>query len=159
MMDTSEKAASAVSAEYEDDKIAVGCEKINVELRNHQQRYRDFLEVQHLVKMVTIEPVIEFDEDGIISKIHALDPCMVWLGYDLRKSRLPEPPLEKVRNLYWELGTRGFTVVLKTIRKAWWEELNPSHRPQGICGRISVSDIGSRSSKPGNQQSNNIIEA
>jgi len=117
------------------------------------QRYRDFLQVQHPVKMVTIEPVIEFDEEVMIAWIQALDPCMAWLGYDSRKNHLPEPPLEKVKNLYWELGKRGFTVVLKTIRKAWWEELNPSDRPQIICGRTSVADTGSRPSAPANQRS------
>jgi len=93
------------------------------------QRYRDFLEVQHPVKMVTIEPVIDFDENIMIDWIQNLDPCMIWLGYDSRKNHLPEPPLEKVKSLYWELGQRGFTVVLKTIRKAWWEKLNRSEQP------------------------------
>jgi hypothetical protein len=90
------------------------------------RRYRDFLEVQHPVKMATIEPVIEFDEDVMIAWILAIDPCLVWLGYDSRRNHLPEPPLEKVRSLYWELEIRGFTIVLKTIRKAWWEESKAS---------------------------------
>jgi hypothetical protein len=46
---------------------------------------------------------------------------MVWLGYDSGKNKLPEPKLEKVRSLHWELAKRGFVVVLKTIRKAWCE--------------------------------------
>jgi hypothetical protein len=44
---------------------------------------------------------------------------MVWLGYDSGKNELPEPKLEKVKSLHWELAKRGFVVVLKTIREAW----------------------------------------
>jgi len=85
------------------------------------QRYRDFLNVRHQVKMVTIEPVLDFDPDVLIDWITDINPCLIWLGYDSGKNGLPEPPLDKVRMLHWELSCRGFTVVLKTIRKAWWE--------------------------------------
>lgn len=85
------------------------------------RRYRDFLEVKHPLKMVTIEPVIDFDLNVKVSWMENINPCMVWIGYDSRNSHLPEPKLEKVKTLYWELGRRGFTVVLKKIRKAWWE--------------------------------------
>jgi hypothetical protein len=47
---------------------------------------------------------------------------MVWLGYDSGKNKLPEPELEKVKNLHWELAKKGFVVILKTIRKAWHEK-------------------------------------
>jgi len=89
------------------------------------QRYRDFLEVKHDLKMVTMEPIIDFDIDVMLSWLENINPCMVWLGYDSRKHHLPEPKLEKVKNLYWELGSRGFTVILKTIRKAWYENESP----------------------------------
>jgi hypothetical protein len=96
------------------------------------QRYRDFLEVKHPVKMVTIEPVMDFDLDVMVAWMENVNPCMVWLGYDSRKSRLPEPELEKVKRLYWELGMHGFTVVLKKIRKAWWEEANQSNQAERV---------------------------
>jgi len=85
------------------------------------QRYRDFLDVHHPIKMVTIEPVQEFDRDVLVEWMSNINPSLIWIGYDSRKSRLPEPPLAKVQDLYWELGSRGFNVVLKTIRKACWE--------------------------------------
>ena len=72
--------------------------------------------------MVTIEPVLDFDMNVMTRWIENINPCMVWLGYDSREHHLPEPKLEKVKNLYWELGRRGFTVILKKIRKAWNEE-------------------------------------
>ena len=85
------------------------------------QRYKDFLEVRHDLKMVTIEPVMDFDMDVMVDWIEKINPCMVWLGYDSGKNRLPEPNLEKVKSLHWELAKRGFTVIIKTIRKAWSE--------------------------------------
>ena len=85
------------------------------------RRYRDFLDVRHPIKMVTIEPVLDFDSDVLIDWIANIHPCLIWLGYDSRKNCLPEPSLANVQDLYWRLGSRGFNVVLKTIRKAWWE--------------------------------------
>jgi len=43
---------------------------------------------------------------------------MVWLGYDSQKNGLPEPELEKVKELHWERSKAGFVVILKTIRDA-----------------------------------------
>jgi hypothetical protein len=100
-------------------------------------RYRDFLEVKHPVKMVTIEPVMDFDLDVMTAWMENINPCMVWLGYDSRKSHLPEPDLEKVKRLYWELGVRGFTVALKKIRKAWWEQANEMKQADNTDARKS----------------------
>jgi len=86
------------------------------------RRYKDFLEVKHLPKMITIEPAMSFDLDVMVNWIENINPCMVWLGYDSGKNRLLEPKLEKVKDLYWQLGRRGFTVILKKIRKVWNEE-------------------------------------
>lgn len=94
------------------------------------KRYEDFVKVAHPTKMVTIEPVVDFDLEMMVEWIERINPCMVWLGYDSRKTRLPEPPLDKVKRLYWELGKRGFTVMLKTIRKAWWEQAGLPHPEQ-----------------------------
>lgn len=80
------------------------------------KRYEDFMEIKHPMKMVTIEPVMDFDLDIIVKWIKEINPCMVWLGYDSGKDNLPEPPLEKAKELYWELGRSGFTTILKTIR-------------------------------------------
>ena len=71
--------------------------------------------------MVTIEPVMDFDLNVMIDWVESINPCMVWLGYDSGKNKLPEPELEKVKSLHWQLSKKGFVVVLKTIRKAWCE--------------------------------------
>ena len=66
--------------------------------------------------MVTIEPVIEFDLDTMVTWIKNINPVMVWIGYDSKKNKLPEPDVEKVKELYWELGKQSFTVILKKIK-------------------------------------------
>jgi hypothetical protein len=85
------------------------------------QRYNNFLKVIHPLKMVTIEPVMDFDPDVMTEWIKNINPCMVWLGYDSRKNKLPEPGLEKVESLHRRLAKKGFVVILKTMRKAWCE--------------------------------------
>jgi len=95
---------------YEKAKVAPGAPLPS-------KRYEDFLKVKHELKMVTVEPVIEFDLDILVGWISKINPVMVWLGYDSRKSNLPEPELTKVTSLYWELGKAGYIVILKHIRE------------------------------------------
>lgn len=85
------------------------------------KRYKDLLGVNHPYKMVTCEPVIDFDVDVMVAWIKNINPIMVWLGCDSKMNYLPEPELRKVKLLHWKLSTQGFTVILKTIRKAWWQ--------------------------------------
>lgn len=82
------------------------------------RRYADFLTVEHTPKMVTVEPVMDFDLGVMLQWITEIDPVMVWLGYDSKKAKLTEPALEKVQRLHWELASRKITVMLKTIREA-----------------------------------------
>lgn len=82
------------------------------------QRYKDFLKIKHPLKMVTIEPVMDFDLDVIVEWMKNIKPCMIWLGYDSKKCHLPEPELEKLKELHWELSKAGFVVILKNVRNA-----------------------------------------
>lgn len=78
-------------------------------------RLSDFRIIKHKRKMITVEPVIDFDVDIFSSRIKEANPCMVWLGFDSKKNNLPEPPLEKVKQLHWELSKLGIPVILKKI--------------------------------------------
>jgi hypothetical protein len=82
------------------------------------QRYAVFRDLVFKHKMVTVEPVLDVDLDVMIRWIEEINPCMIWLGYDSRNTGLREPESAKVRDLHWELGKRGFVVILKTIREA-----------------------------------------
>ncbi len=74
------------------------------------QRYRDFRKVKHPLKMVTIEPVMDFDLEVMLKWMQDIKPVMIWLGYDSKKCHLLEPELEKVRELHWQLSRAGFVV-------------------------------------------------
>jgi hypothetical protein len=73
--------------------------------------------LDHPLKMVTVEPVMDFDVAVMVRWIKTIRPVLVWIGYDSRRCNLVEPPLEKVKALHWELSKLGFPVLLKKIRE------------------------------------------
>jgi len=60
-------------------------------------------------KMVSIEPIMDFDLGILVKWIRDIKPEFVSIGADSKKHNLPEPPWEKVRELITELKT--FTKV------------------------------------------------
>lgn len=80
-------------------------------------RYKDLATIKHSYKMLTFEPIIDFDIDILLHQTQEINPCMVWLGYDTKKNNLPEPPLEKVKELHWELSKMGIPVILKNVSR------------------------------------------
>jgi len=48
-------------------------------------RTSDFLRVKHLCKMVTVEPVMDFNLNILLGWIYHINPCMVWLDLDTIK--------------------------------------------------------------------------
>jgi len=102
------------------------------------KRYRDMLKLRHPRKIVTIEPILDFDLYILTSWIEDITPECVYVGYDSHPevNKLPEPPLSKVKQLVqslaWKLdglnvddeiqsGVQIGRIRLKEIRKAWWE--------------------------------------
>lgn len=70
-------------------------------------------------KVVCIEPIMDFDFDGIVDMLRKICPALVYMGYDNHGKHLPEPPLAKTKELVAELGK--FTEVrAKTLREPWW---------------------------------------
>lgn len=70
---------------------------------------------------VTIEPIMDFDEDIFWYWMVELQPKWIWVGYDSGNHRLPEPELEKTENLIEYLRQNALVVHEKLMRKAWWE--------------------------------------
>jgi hypothetical protein len=71
-------------------------------------------------KMVSIEPILDFDMEPFVRMIQLIHPEFVYCGMDNWNHHLPEPTLEKTQLLITEL--RKFTEVReKTIRRAWYE--------------------------------------
>ena len=60
-------------------------------------------------KMVSIEPIMDFDLDDMVRWIKEIAPEFVSIGADSKGHKLPEPPPEKVHALIEEL--RGITTV------------------------------------------------
>jgi len=60
-------------------------------------------------KMVSIEPVLDFDPEQLVEYIKRIGPEFVSIGADSKGHRLPEPSAEKVRSLIDELDV--FTEV------------------------------------------------
>jgi len=86
-----------------------------------EKRYLAMLHIQHNRKLVTIEPILDFDLEILVLWIKEIEPEIVYVGYDNHNCRLPEPPLAKTKQLIAEL--QKFTEVrTKTLRKAWYEK-------------------------------------
>lgn len=96
------------------------------------QRYKAIKGLQHSRKIVTIEPVLDFDVEIMEKWLREIRPEICYVGYDSKKNYLPEPELNKVKILMRRLG-RITNVKAKTLRKAWWED-QKSSRDQ--CARM-----------------------
>jgi protein gp37 len=67
-------------------------------------------------KLISIEPIMDFDIEILVSAIKAISPAIVYVGYDNYNNNLPEPPLAKTKMLIQEL--EKFTRVrTKTLRE------------------------------------------
>ena len=80
------------------------------------KRFKDFLNVDFDRKVVTIEPILQFDHDIFVMNIKKLNPERVYIGYDTKKNNLLEPTVQETIKLYGEL--KRFTKVkLKYIKR------------------------------------------
>lgn len=85
-------------------------------------RICDFESVKHNRKAVTVEPILKFNMDFFVQWILGLKPEFVYIGYDTKGCKLPEPTLAETLALIEALEKEGIEVRKKTIRKAWYEE-------------------------------------
>jgi DNA repair photolyase len=73
------------------------------------QRVADMGRITGHTKYVTIEPVMDFDVEGLVGMIRECAPVQVNIGADSGGNHLPEPSREKILELIGEL--EKFTVV------------------------------------------------
>ncbi len=84
------------------------------------QRAKAMAELDWPQKYISIEPVMDFDLEVLMSWIRDIRPVTVHVGYDNWNSMLPEPPLWKVRRLID--GLSKFTrVTVGSLREPWYE--------------------------------------
>jgi len=84
-------------------------------------RFEAMLRLQHSRKIVTIEPVLDFDVEIMERWVRDIRPETCYVGYDSKKNYLPEPEIHKVEVLMKKLKETT-SVRAKTIRKAWYED-------------------------------------
>lgn len=82
------------------------------------ERHRQFLELDYPRKVVTIEPVLDFDLDPFVDMILAVNPEYVWLGYNSQPKSvsLPEPDTTKMSALMNALKGSGIAIKEKDLR-------------------------------------------
>jgi len=98
----------------------------------------------HVKKMISIEPIIDFDLDDFVDEIESIRPDFVYVGYDNYNYGLPEPLLPKTKALIAEL--QKFTDVrTKSYSKATCESnmyLKTLLRGRGVYGRQFILCAG-----------------
>jgi len=81
-------------------------------------RFMDFYELDYPRKVVTIEPVLDFDLEEFSDRIFQLHEQgsleYVWFGFDSKNCGLPEPSIEKAQKFVDILQDNGIEVRLKT---------------------------------------------
>jgi hypothetical protein len=81
------------------------------------ERYRQFLSLNYPRKVVTIEPLMDFDADVFSKWMADLRPEYVWLGFNSHaECQIPEPPAEKVLEFAGVLRKEGIPVKPKELR-------------------------------------------
>ena len=82
------------------------------------ERYRQFKSLDYPRKVVTIEPVMDFDLDVFAGWIRELRVEYVWLGFNShpKSVKLPEPEPEKVQEFVGLLARAGIEVRGKELR-------------------------------------------
>jgi DNA repair photolyase len=68
-------------------------------------------------KMITVEPVMDFNLKELSYGILCCDPCQVNIGADSGHNALPEPPAEKIRGLIASLKTFTRAVEKNNLRR------------------------------------------
>ena len=81
-------------------------------------RYEQFKSLEYPRKVVTIEPVLDFDLRTFAAWIRSIRPEYVWLGFNSKPESvtLPEPSEEKVQELVNRLTDAGIAIRPKTMR-------------------------------------------
>jgi protein gp37 len=76
------------------------------------ERYGFMKELPFENRIISIEPIMDFDLETFVNWVKEINPVMVHVGYDNYNNNLPEPPLSKTYQLIDQL--RAFTRV-KTL--------------------------------------------
>ena len=81
-------------------------------------RYEQFKNLDYPRKVVTIEPVLDFDLDVFVDWIKTINPEYVWLGYNSKPEQvqMPEPDEEKMVRFIAEIEKNNIPIKAKDLR-------------------------------------------
>lgn len=82
-----------------------------------ETRFDNFKQVSHEQKMVSVEPIMDFDALKFLNRILSVKPKFVAVGYDNYGNGLPEPSLEETMRFIERLEGAGIKVYRKTLRE------------------------------------------
>ena len=85
------------------------------------KRISDFNSIIDVRKMITIEPIMDFDLDAFLSMLLRVNPIQINIGADSGRNNLPEPTDQKIEQLVQGLESSGINVHLKSNLKRLWE--------------------------------------
>lgn len=82
------------------------------------QRFIDFVALPYPRKVVTAEPLMDFDLDEFVERMLLINPEYVWVGYNSRPKdvQLPEPSIEKTMKFIHKLIEANIEVRGKDLR-------------------------------------------
>jgi hypothetical protein len=83
------------------------------------QRYKDFLSLNWDKKIVTVEPIMDFDLDPFARMIVSINPEAVFIGYNSGQNRypVPEPTWKQTVALWRAIRGKGIKVLPKEKRR------------------------------------------
>ena len=97
-----------------------------------QARYEAMRRLKHPLKMLSIEPILDFDLDIMEQWVKDIAPAFIYIGYDNYGNNLPEPSLKKTKQLITAL--KKFTSVrIKSLREGM-----PLQEPAQAAGETGI---------------------
>ena len=80
-------------------------------------RARDFKAVPWNRKIITIEPIMDFDEDRFLEIVKHINPEAVYIGFNSkRRPILPEPSMEKTLKFIHTLEANNYQIRPKNLK-------------------------------------------
>lgn len=76
------------------------------------------LSLRDIKTFVSMEPIMDFDEEWMFEMLAVIDPWGIAIGYDNYHNDLPEPPLSKTLAFIADLEAEGIKVYKKTLRES-----------------------------------------
>ena len=84
-----------------------------------RKRWHDFKDLKWDRKIITIEPIMDFDMKEFLRMLIDINPMKIWIGYNSRPKavQLPEPSLAKTEKLIRLLRENMIEVEEKDMRR------------------------------------------